>query len=187
MEHFVCGDLALGARDEILARLYAAALNAGKREAVEAGQRTWLRTARACDTVACLADAYDRRNAQLQRSEGGSAAGTDFFSEEPEGNHGTLNVVGPVHGFASVSLSSTYVGAGGAEAGDVYATGTDAFLDLRKGRATFADGPCKVTYERLDANRWKVTQADTCDLPGGTVFAGVYRRVPQSPSRNRTP
>jgi hypothetical protein len=109
------------------------------------------------------------------------------LSEVPEGNYGTLNVVGPVHGFASVSLSSTYVGAGGAEAGDVYATGTDAFLDLRKGPATFVDGPCKLTYGRLGADRWKVTQAGACDLPGGTVFAGVYGRVPQSPSRNRTP
>lgn len=178
MERLVCGDAALGARDEIMARLYAAALKAGKREAVEAGQRAWLRTARACATVTCLAAAYDGRIARLQRSEGGNAAGTDFFSDEPEGNHGTLNVVGPVHGYASVSLSSTYVGAGGAEAGDVYATGTDAFLDLQKGPATFADGPCRVTYERLDANRWKVTQAGTCDLPGGTAFAGIYRRLP---------
>jgi uncharacterized protein YecT (DUF1311 family) len=143
MEHFVCGDPALGARDEIMARLYAAALKAGKREAIEAAQRTWLRTARACATVACLAEAYDGRIARLQRSEGGNAAGTDFFSDEPAGNYGTLNVVGPVHGFASVSLSSTYVGAGGEESGDVYATGTDAFLDLRKGPATFADGRCR--------------------------------------------
>jgi hypothetical protein len=178
MERFVCGDAALGARDEIMARLYAAVLKAGKREAVEAGQRTWLRAARACATVACLAAAYDGRIARLQRSEGGNAAGTDFFSDEPEGNHGTLNVVGPVHGFAGVSLSSTYVGACGEESGNVHATGTDAFLDLRKGPATSADGACRVTYERLDADRWKVTQAGTCDLPGGTAFAGIYRRLP---------
>jgi uncharacterized protein YecT (DUF1311 family) len=178
MERIVCGDGALGARDEILARLYAAALKAGKRESVEARQRTWLGTAQACATAACLAEAYDRRNARLQRSKGGAAAGTDFLSLKLEGNHGTLDVVGPVRGFASVSLSSTYVGAGGAEAGDVYATGTDAFLDLRNGPATFADGPCRVTYERLDADRWMVTQAGTCDLPGGTVYAGVYRRLP---------
>jgi hypothetical protein len=178
MEHFVCGDAALGARDEIMARLYAAALKAGKREVVEAGQRTWLRTAQACKTAGCLASAYDRRIVDLQRLEGAGAVGADFFSEEPEGNHGTLHVVGPVHGFASVSLSSTYVGAGGEEAGDVYTAATDAFLDLRKGPAAFADGPCRLTVERLDADRWKVTQAGTCELPGGTQYGGTYRRLP---------
>jgi hypothetical protein len=84
MERLVCGDAALGARDEIMARLYAAALKAGKREAVEARQRKWLRTAEICNASACLAEAYDRRNAELQRSEGGTTVGTDFFSEDPK-------------------------------------------------------------------------------------------------------
>ncbi len=85
---------------------------------------------------------------------------------------------GPVHGFASVSLSSTYIGAGGEEAGDVFAIGTDALLDLREGRATFSDGPCRLAFAPLNADRWEVTQSGTCELPGGTVFAGVYRRLP---------
>ncbi|MEE7464815.1 hypothetical protein MFUR16E_28285 [Methylobacterium fujisawaense] len=178
MERLVCGDAALGARDEILARLYAAALRAGKREAVETRQRSWLRKAHACQAGDCLATAYDARNAELQRSKGGATVGTDFFSEESNGSHGTLNVLGPIHGFASVSLSSTSVGSGGAETGDVYAAGTDAFLDLRNGPATFADGPCRLTFERLDADRWKVSRAGTCDLPGGTEFASTYGRVP---------
>lgn len=178
MERLVCGDAALGARDEIMARLYAAALKAGKRDGVEARQRKWLRTAQICNASVCLAEAYDRRNAELQRSEGGTIVGTDFFSEEPKGNHATLNVVGPVHGFASVSLSSTYIGAGGEEAGDVLAIGTDALLDLREGHATYSDGPCRLAFAPLNADRWEVTQSGTCELPGGTVFAGVYRRLP---------
>ncbi|MCJ2079456.1 hypothetical protein MKK68_28140 [Methylobacterium sp. E-016] len=178
MEHLVCGDAALGARDEIIARLYASASKVGKREAAVAEQRAWLGKAQACRTVACLADAYDRRNAELQRSEGGNAAGVDFFTDERDGASSTLNVVGPLHGFASASLTSTYVGAGGAEAGNVYAVATDAFLDLRKGPAAFADGPCRLTVERLDADRWKVSQAGKCELPGGTEFAGIYHRLP---------
>jgi len=39
MERLVCGDAAPGARDEIMARLYAAALKAGKRDEVEVRQR----------------------------------------------------------------------------------------------------------------------------------------------------
>lgn len=178
MERLVCGDAALGSRDEILARLYSGALKVGKREAVEARQRAWLGKAQACATAACLAEAYDERNAELQRSEGGVKVGSDFFCEEPKGNHSTLNVVGPVHGFASVSLMSNYVGPGGVEAGDVDTAATDAFLDLRKGTATVLNGRCRLTFERLGADGWKVTQAGTCELPGGAVFAGVYRRLP---------
>jgi uncharacterized protein YecT (DUF1311 family) len=181
MEQLVCGDAALDARDEMMTTLYAATLKANRREAVETRQRAWLRTAQACGTVACLGEAYNGRNAELQRSEGGAAAGTDYFSDEPEGNHGTLNVVGPLHGFASVSLTSTYVAAGGEASGDVYAAGTEAFLDLRNGRAVSARNGCRLTYERLDANRWNVGQDGTCDLPGGTTYAGIYHRLPTKP------
>ncbi len=181
MERLVCGNAALGGRDEILARLYAAALNGGRRGSVEAEQRTWFRAAQACCSVACLAGAYDRRIAKLQRSQGEAAAGTDFFGEGTEGNHGTLNVVGPIHGFASVSLSSTYVGAGGIEAGDVYAAATDAFLDFRSGPAVATENGCRLTFRPLDADRWEVGQTGGCDLPGGTIYAGIYHRLPPPP------
>jgi len=60
----------------------------------------------------------------------------------------------------------------------VFAIGTDALLDLREGPATFADGPCRPSFEPLNADRWEITQSGTCELPGGAVFAGVYRRLP---------
>lgn len=176
MEHLVCADAALGARDEIMARLYAAARRQDGGGRVAASQREWLATAGACTTVACLAGAYDRRNARLLRSEGGGAAATDYFTEEPKGNHGTLSVVGPVHGFASVALTSTYVGAGGEAAGDVYAAGTDAFLDLRHGPAVTTRDGCTLTVRPLAGDRWEIAQAGACDLPGGTVYAGTYAR-----------
>ncbi|WP_267358604.1 MULTISPECIES: hypothetical protein [unclassified Methylobacterium] len=176
MESLVCGDAALGARDEIMAKVYAAARRTEAGKSVEAKQRTWLATVQACKAVSCLAEAYDARIAELQRSEGGVMAATTFFTEKSAGNHGTLTVMGPVRGFASVSLMSNFVGVGGIEAGDVDTTATDAFLDLRNGPATIFSRRCRLTFERLDANRWKVAQAGRCDLAGGTVHAGICVR-----------
>jgi uncharacterized protein YecT (DUF1311 family) len=174
-EQLICSDASLGARDEILSKLYVAALREDTTGPIRASQREWLAKAGACGTAACLADAYDERIERLLRTKGGNGAATHFFTEEPKGNSGTLDVVGPIHGFAYVSLVSTYVGPGGAENGNVNATGTGGFLDLRRGKAEITDRGCIVTVHPEGRDAWRVDQRGTCDLPSGTVYAGIYR------------
>ncbi|MCJ2033833.1 lysozyme inhibitor LprI family protein [Methylobacterium sp. J-068] len=174
-ERLICSNPALGARDEILSKLYGAALREEPSGPIKANQREWLVKADTCGTAACLGDAYDERIERLLRTKGGNGAATHFFTEEPKGNSGTLDVVGPIHGFAYVSLVSTYVGPGGVENGDVNTIGTGGFLDLRRGKAEFTDRGCIVSVHPEGRDAWQVDQRGTCDLPSGTVYAGTYR------------
>jgi uncharacterized protein YecT (DUF1311 family) len=174
-ERLICSDAALGARDEILSKLYVAALREEPKGPIKASQRQWLAKAGACGTAACLGDAYDERIETLLRTKGGNGAATHFFTEEPKGNSGTLDVVGPVHEFAYVSLVSTYVGPGGVDNGDVNTSGTGGFLDLRRGKAEFTDRGCTVTVHPETRDAWQVDQRGSCDLSSGTGYAGTYR------------
>ncbi|MCJ2046016.1 hypothetical protein MKK58_15990 [Methylobacterium sp. J-078] len=175
MERLICSDSALGARDEIQSKLYVAALREDPPGPIKASQRGWLAKAGACGTAACLGDAYDERIESLLRTKGGNGAARHFFTEKIDGNSGALDVAGPIHGFAYVSLVSTYVGPGGAEKGDVNATGTGGFLDLRRGKAEITDRGCLVTVHPEGSDAWQVDQRGTCDLPSGTGYAGTYR------------
>ena len=181
-ERLICSDASLGARDVILSRLYVAAIRKDPTGRIKAGQREWLAKAGTCGTAACLGKMYEGQIDRLLRTKGGNAAASHFFTEEPKGNHGTLDVVGPTDGFAYVSLVSTYVGPGGVEGGNVNVGNTAAFVDLREGRAEFTDfgtrhdGGCIVTVNRIDVDHWKVDQRGSCDLSWGTLFAGTYQR-----------
>ena len=117
-ERLICSDASLGARDVILSRLYVAAIRKDPTGRIKAGQREWLAKAGTCGTAACLGKMYEGQIDRLLRTKGGNAAASHFFTEEPKGNHGTLDVVGPTDGFAYVSLVSTYVGPGGVEIDD---------------------------------------------------------------------
>ncbi len=174
MERLVCSDTALDARDAILAKVHAAARLNDADGRIARSQREWLTRAQACRTTGCLADAYDRRIAELLRSSNGNAAAAHFYTQTPAGLHGTLDVIGPVHGFAAVALSATFVGPGGVDAGDVNAASRDAVLDLREGSARTTENGCTLTFKPLGANRWTIAQSGTCDLPQGTAFAGLY-------------
>jgi uncharacterized protein YecT (DUF1311 family) len=174
-ERLICSDASLGARDEILSKLYVAAMRQDPTGPIRASQREWLSKAGACGTAACLADAYDERIEGLLRTKGGYGAATHLSTKEFDGNSSMLDVAGPIHGFAYVSLVSTYVGPGGAENGDVNATGTGGFLDLRRGKAEITDRGCIVTVYPEGRDAWQVDQRGTCHLPSGTGYAGIYR------------
>lgn len=174
-ERLICADAALGARDEILARIYAAALRKDVDGRIRAAQRQWHGQAEACGSAACLAQAYDGRIGALLTTEGGREAATHAFSEVPEGNHGTLSAVGPVHGFAYVTLIATFVGPSGVGAGDIAVAEAEAFLDLRRGMAETPVRGCILGVRPYGSGGWTVTQRGRCDLPRGTVFAGRYR------------
>ncbi|MBE7246508.1 MAG: hypothetical protein INR63_16300 [Actinomycetospora chiangmaiensis] len=175
-EHLICSDAALGARDKLLAGLTAAALRRDADGRIRIRQRAWLATTAACETATCLALVYDGRIGALLRTEGGNAAAAHFYTDRPAGNHGTLDVVGPVHGLAAVSLTSTFVGPGGAAAGDITVAAIGGVLDLRRGSDEIRDGTCRVRVRPRGAESWAVEQAGACDLPRGTVFGGTYRR-----------
>ena len=96
MERLICSDASLGARDEILSRLYVAAIREDPTGPIRASQREWLAKAGACGTVACLTDAYDGRIARLLNTKGGNGAATHVFTEEPQGNRGTLDWSAPI-------------------------------------------------------------------------------------------
>ena len=175
-ERLICSDAGLGARDEIMATIYASALRKDAGGRVRAEQREWLAKAEACGTAACLAAAYDARIGVLLGTEGGNAVATHLFTEAPAGHHGTLDVVGPVDGVVAVLLTSTFVGPRGADAGDVNAASISAVLDLRRVPAETTERGCTVAFRRVDADRWQVEQHGSCVTPDGTGFAGTYKR-----------
>ncbi len=81
VEHAICADRDLGEKDEAVAELYRRARDAhpNDRELVE-GQRAWIRERDACPALsrghdammACLNDAYDRRQGDLMPATAGT-------------------------------------------------------------------------------------------------------------------
>ena len=175
-DHMICQDKSLLARDAMVRDLYAAALKHDDADKIRERQRRWITKAQSCSDVTCARQAYDDQIASLLVTKGGQSASTDFQSNSADGNEGHLAVFGPVDGLLAVSLASTYVGPGGADAGDVNADGIDGVVPLAKEHAELSRDACKIDLDRLNAKTWRVSQAGVCDFAAGVTLQGTYRR-----------
>lgn len=174
-DHVICQDKSLLARDAMVRDLYAAALKRDDADKIRERQRRWITKVQSCGDAACARQAYDDQIASLLRTKGGQSASTDFQSSSTDGNEGHLAIYGPVDGFLAISLASTYVGPGGADAGDVNADGIDGVVPLRKEHAEFSRDACKIGLDRINARTWRVSQAGVCDFADGVTLQGTYR------------
>ena len=175
-DHVICQDKSLLARDAMVRDLYAAALKRDDSDKIRERQRRWITKVQSCGDAACARQAYDDQIASLLRTKGGQSASTDFQSSSADGNEGHLVIFGPVGGLLAVSLSSTFVGPGGADAGDVNADGLDGVVPLAKGHAELSRDACKIDLDRLNAKTWRVSQAGVCDFAAGVTLQGTYRK-----------
>ncbi|MGY5803535.1 lysozyme inhibitor LprI family protein [Rhizobium sp. LEGMi12c] len=175
-DHMICQDKSLLARDAMVRDLYAAALKHDDADKIRERQRRWITKVQSCSDVTCARQAYDDQIASLLVTKGGQSASTDFQSNSADGNEGHLAVFGPVDGLLAVSLASTYVGPGGADAGDVNADGIDGVVPLAKEHAELSRDACKIDLDRLNAKTWRVSQAGVCDFAAGVTLQGTYRK-----------
>ncbi len=175
-DHMICQDKSLLARDAIVGDLYTAALKRDDADKIRERQRRWITKVQSCGDVACARQAYDDQIASLLRTKGGQSASTDFQSNSADGNEGHLAIFGPVDGLLAVSLSSTFVGPGGADAGDVNADGLDGVVPLAKEHAELYRDACKIDLDRLNTKTWHVSQAGVCDFAAGVTLRGTYRK-----------
>ncbi len=175
-ERLICGHRELGIRDEMMAKLYAAAQKRDDHGKLKDGQRRWLAALQACSDAACIAGRYDERIERLLANKSAQALATAFHTGGSNGNDGTLIVYGPYKGLAEISLSATYVGPKGIAAGDVNADGVSGMIQLRDGRGQLATKGCLFRFRHLDAGMWKVSQSGKCGLASGVTLGGVYRR-----------
>ena len=175
-DHMICRDKSLLARDAIVSDLYAAALKHDDAGKIPEQQRHWITTLQSCSDAECIRQAYDDRIASLVRTKGGQSASMDFQSNSTDGNEGHLAIFGPVGGFLAVSLASTFVGPGGADAGDVNADGIDGVVPLTREHAELTREACKIGLDRLNARTWRVSQAGVCDFADGVTLKGTYRK-----------
>jgi uncharacterized protein len=61
VEHLICDNPALSARDDIMANLYTAVLKRHEDGNIRDQQRRWLSTFQACTDAPCVKDYYDDR------------------------------------------------------------------------------------------------------------------------------
>jgi len=175
-DHMICQDKSLLARDAMVRDLYAAALKHDDADKIRERQRRWITSVQSCGDAACIRQAYDDQISFLLTTKGGRGASTDFQSNSTDGNEGHLAVFGPVDGLLAVSLASTYVGPGGAEAGDVNADGIDGVVSLTKEHVELSRDACKINLDRLNARTWRVSQAGVCDFAAGVTLQGTYHK-----------
>ncbi|MFK0164339.1 lysozyme inhibitor LprI family protein [Rhizobium sp. NPDC090279] len=173
-DHMICRDKSLLARDAIVRDLYAAALKHDEADKIRERQRRWIATVQSCGDAACIRQAYDDQIGFLLTTKGGRSTSADFQSNTSDGNEGHLAIFGPVDGLVAVSLASTYVGPGGAEAGDVNADGVDGVVPLTREHAQLSRDACKISLDRLNAKTWRVSQAGVCDFANGVTLQGTY-------------
>ena len=95
-ERIICGDKDLGARDGLMARLFAAALRGEDRDKVRASQQSWHDALMACGNAACVKQSYDKRIFELIGTKGGRSATTEFHRGNSDRDQGSLVVAGPV-------------------------------------------------------------------------------------------
>lgn len=175
-DHMICQDKSLLARDKMVSDLYAAALKHDDGGKIREQQRHWITTVQSCSDAECIRQAYDDRIASLLRTKGGQSASANFQSNSTGSNEGHLALFGPIDGFLAVSLASTYVGPGGADAGDVNADGIDSVVPLTKEHAQLSKDACKIGLDLLNARTWRVSQAGICDFADGVTLQGTYHK-----------
>ncbi|AYG69039.1 MULTISPECIES: hypothetical protein [unclassified Rhizobium] len=175
-DQMICQDKSLLARDEIMGALYASALKHDDADKIRERQRRWITKVQSCSDAACIRQTYDDQIVLLQATQGGQSLSADFASKSADGNEGNLAIFGPVDGLVAVFLTSTYVGPGGAEAGDVNADGMNGVVPLTKEHAELSRDRCKVGLDRLNAKTWHVSQTGVCNLADGVTLQGTYRK-----------
>ena len=175
-DHMICQDKSLRARGAMVKDLYVAALKRDDAGKIRERQRRWITKVQSCSDATCVRQAYDDQIGSLLRTKGGQGISADFQSNGADGNEGHLVIYGPVDGFLAVSLSSTYVGSGGADAGDVNADGIDSVVGLTKEHAELSRDECKVSLDRLTATTWRVSQAGQCNFADGVTMQGTYHK-----------
>ncbi|RAX38354.1 lysozyme inhibitor LprI family protein [Rhizobium tropici] len=175
-DHMICQDKSLLSRDNMMGALYASALKQDDRGKIRERQRRWITKVQSCGDAACIRQAYDDQIGSLLMTKGGRSASMDFQSNNTDGNESHLSIFGPVDGLIAISISSTSVGPGGAEAGDVNADGMDGVVPLVKEHTQLSRDACKVDFERLNAKTWRVSQTGVCNLAEGVTLQGTYRK-----------
>jgi uncharacterized protein YecT (DUF1311 family) len=175
-ERMICSHRELGIRDEMMARLYAAAQKQDESGKLKDAQRRWLSKLQACTDADCISHDYDERIEQLLRNKSAQTLATTFHTDGSNGNDGTLIVYGPYKGLAEVSLSATYVGPKGIAAGDVNADGASGMITLRDGRGRLDANGCLFRFHQEDARSWHVSQSGKCVLASGVTLEGSYSR-----------
>ncbi|MFT4000263.1 MAG: hypothetical protein QM684_08495 [Rhizobium sp.] len=173
-DRMICRDKSLLARDAMMKDLYAAALKQDDAARIRDRQRRWVATVQACGDAACIRQAYDDQIGVLLATKGGRSASKNFMSKGAGGNEGNLAIFGPVDGLVAVSLASTYVGPGGADAGDVNADGMDGVAPLTNGHIQLSRDSCRIALNRIDAKTWRVSQSGVCNFADGVTLQGTY-------------
>jgi uncharacterized protein len=102
VDHLICDNPALGARDDIMANLYTAVLKRHEDGNIRDHQRRWLSTFQACTDAPCVKDYRDDRINALMDTKGARELSTHFFAKGSNGNEGWLSVFGPQHGSLAV-------------------------------------------------------------------------------------
>jgi uncharacterized protein YecT (DUF1311 family) len=175
-DHVICGDQSLRTRDAMTSDLYAAALKQDDANAIRERQRRWIKSLQSCRDAACIRQAYDDQIGYLLTTKGGRSVSTSFLAEGTNGNQGDLSIFGPVGDLSAISLASTYVGPGGAEAGDVNADNISGVIPLKAGHGQISADDCSIGFDRLNAQTWRVTQSGVCHFADGVTIQGTYRR-----------
>ena len=175
-DHLICADQSLRARDSILGDLYAAAIKGDDAGKIKQQQQRWVKSLQSCADAACIRTTYDDRICNLLASKGGQSVSTNFSAENANGNEGNLSIFGPVDGLAAVFVTSTFVGPGGADAGDVNADNVSGVIPLKDGHGKLSSDNCSIGLDRLNARTWHVSQSGACQFANGVAMQGTYRR-----------
>ncbi|MBN9046390.1 MAG: hypothetical protein J0H18_12100 [Rhizobiales bacterium] len=176
-EKLICADKALGARDTMMAKLYALALKQDDAPRVRDEQRQWLTAVQACRDAGCISAHYDERISQLMDTKGGRAA-SKVFSRKSGSDEGNLSLYGPVGGLVAVSISAMHYGPNAVQTGAVFADSASGVAQLHNGRGTFGPADCSFTLSRKGDAAWTVKEnpKNKCTHAADVVFSGTYRR-----------
>lgn len=156
--------------------LYAAALKQDAANGIQERQRRWVKSLQSCGDPACVQQSYDAQISYLLTTKGGRSVSANFLTKGDGGNEGDLTIFGPPDGLVAISLASTYVGPGGADAGDVNADSVSGVVAVTKGHGRLTMDSCAIDFDRLNAKTWRVTQTGTCQFADGVTMQGLYQR-----------
>jgi uncharacterized protein YecT (DUF1311 family) len=176
-DHMICGDQSLRARDAMMSDLYAAALKRDDANNIKERQQRWVKSLQSCQDATCIRQAYDDQISFLLTTKGGRGISTNFLAEGTNGTEGDLSIFGPVGGLSAIFLASTYVGPGGADAGDVNADNISGVIPLKAGHGQLSVDNCSIDFDRINDQSWRVTQTGVCNFADGVTMQGTYRPV----------
>ncbi len=175
-DRLICADQPLRVRDAMMSDLYSAAVEKDDADKIKLRQQHWIKSLQSCRDATCVRQAYDDQIGFLLTTKGGRDASISFTAENANGNEGDLSIFGPVDGLVAISLASTFVGPGGADAGDVNADSVSGVIPLKDGHGSLAADNCSIGFDRLNAQTWRVSQTGACQFADGVSMQGTYLR-----------